>query len=512
MLPETIDIALNEPDGPVEEWPDPLPLPVGLPPVPTFDLELLPEAFRPWIDDIAKRMQCPADYPAVGLMVALSAVVGRQVGIYPKQRDDWTVTPNLWGAVVGRPAMMKSPAIGEPMKILERMENAAREEHEADLGEHKAACLLSEELAKAAKREMATLVKNGDKVMAEEMARQATADSDLDTPVRRRYVSNSGTVEKIGEILADNPRGILVFRDELTGWLKSLDREGREGSRSFFLEGWNGAGRYTHDTISRGTLELEALTLSILGGIQPGPLSSYLAEAIGSGKGDDGLLQRLQLLVWPDTPKQWCNIDSFPDTTAKQNVWEAFLRLDKIDSTAMGAKQRHDGGIPALRFNNDAQSQFDQWRADLEPRLRADDMPPALEAHLAKYRSLAPSLALLCHLVDNPQGGSVNEDSTLRALAWCEFLEGHARRLYAQALAPEVEAARELDQRIRRGDIAMEFSARDVYRNHWRCLDKTGTATALAYMEEFDRIRGEKTEGPGRPTTIYRVNPAILER
>ena len=47
------------------EWPQPQPLPDGLPSVPAFEAELLPEAFRPWVMDVAERMQCPPDYPAV---------------------------------------------------------------------------------------------------------------------------------------------------------------------------------------------------------------------------------------------------------------------------------------------------------------------------------------------------------------------------------------------------------------------------------------------------------------
>ncbi len=82
-------------------WPDPQPLPAGLPDVPAFEPELLPESFRGWVTDVAERMQCPPDYPAVAAMVAAAALIGRQVAIRPKQRDDWTVIPNLWGAIVG---------------------------------------------------------------------------------------------------------------------------------------------------------------------------------------------------------------------------------------------------------------------------------------------------------------------------------------------------------------------------------------------------------------------------
>ncbi len=75
--------------------------------MPAFDPEMLPEALRPWVMDIANRMQCPTDFPAVGALVALSSLIGARAVVAPKARDDWRVVPNLWGMIVGRPAVMK---------------------------------------------------------------------------------------------------------------------------------------------------------------------------------------------------------------------------------------------------------------------------------------------------------------------------------------------------------------------------------------------------------------------
>jgi len=59
----------KEADAP---WPEPVPLPDALPPVAPFDPELLPEAVRGMVADTAHRMQCPPDFPAVGIVAAHS--------------------------------------------------------------------------------------------------------------------------------------------------------------------------------------------------------------------------------------------------------------------------------------------------------------------------------------------------------------------------------------------------------------------------------------------------------
>ena len=114
--------------SPQSAWPDPVPLPDALPPVAPFDPELLPEALRGWVADIAHRMQCPPDFPAVGAVVAISSLIGALAVVAPKARDDWRVVPNLWGLIVGRPGVMKSPALGEVLKPLHRLEATEREQ------------------------------------------------------------------------------------------------------------------------------------------------------------------------------------------------------------------------------------------------------------------------------------------------------------------------------------------------------------------------------------------------
>ncbi len=119
-----------------EGWPDVKPLPDIRLPVPAFDFNLLPEALRPWISDIAERMQCPPDFPAVGAMVSLSSVVGRRIAIRPKARDSWTVVPNLWGGIVGRPGFLKTPALEESTSPVGRLAAKAREDHAEAMREH----------------------------------------------------------------------------------------------------------------------------------------------------------------------------------------------------------------------------------------------------------------------------------------------------------------------------------------------------------------------------------------
>ena len=492
--------------GDLSDWPDPMPLPDALPPVEAFDFDLLPNSLRPWIQDIVERVQCPPDFPAVGAMISLAAVVGRKIGIRPKRQDDWLEVPNFWGAIVGRPGVLKSPALREVMRPLARLEAQAREGFEDALATWQRARELHK-LKREAERSKITKAYKTNKEVDEEAL---GGEFHEDEPQARRYVVNDFSVEALGVILQGNPNGTLAYRDELIGLLKSLDKEGNEGARGFFLSAWSGLDSYTFDRIGRGlNMRIEACCLSLLGSIQPSVIGGYLRQAVAGG-GGDGLLSRFQLLVWPDIAGQWRDVDRWPDTEAKAKAYATFERLDALNPAGIGATVE-DGSIPYLRFDADAQALFSEWRANFEPRIRSGNDHAAFEAHLSKYRKLVPALALLIHLADNPAGGAIGETALLKSLAWAEYLESHAKRAYASVTQADVEGARALLHRIRRREVSNPFVPRDVYLKHWACLSKPEEAhEAVRLLADLDYLRKEEQATGGRPKGVIWINPKVM--
>lgn len=493
-----------------EAWPEPIPLPDGLPPVKALDVDLIPAPLKAWLLDIADRMQIPPDFSTAAAFVALGCVIGRGCGIHPKKHDDWLVVPNLMGAVIGRPSMMKTPALEQAFKPFDRLEVLAKEEHGKVMAEYEFQTKVEKLNESRLDDELKKAVKDGNAKKIEELRQVHTATEGTPEPARRRYCTSDGTPEKLCEMANQNPRGFMLKRDELIGWLKGLDRDGRENARSLFLEGWNGTGRYAYDTMKHGTIDVEALCFSVFGAITPGPLRNYIYQATHGGVGDDGLMQRIQLAVWPDAPAQWNLVDRWPDTTAKNQAFEIFKALS---CDIPGAVVSDAADIPALRFSPGGQDVFNTWLAELENRLRKDNtIPPAIESHLAKYRSLMPSLALIFHLVDVADGttapGAVSERAALMAVGYCEYLESHAMRIYGGGTPPGMEAAQEIIKHFRRGAVKDGCTQKDIYRNGWaRLTTAEETKAGIDILIEYDWLILEKVETGGRPSEIIRLNP-----
>jgi putative DNA primase/helicase len=478
-------------------WVDPVPLGGELPAVLQFETSLLPELLRPLVEDAAERMQVPIDFPAIVMLLSLAGIMNRRATIQPKASDtSWVVVPNLWGAIIAPPGWMKSPVIAAITRPLTQLEKLWRVEHEAALADYEQQ-KEEADLQQQAWREQYKA--------AQKKAKPAPIrpDSSICQPAPRRLITHDATAEKLHEILRDNPAGVLLIRDELSSWLATLDKPGKEGERGFFLSAWNGDFAYTMDRIGRGSIHVDACCVSVLGGIQPGRLRGYLADALADGPANDGLLQRFQLLVYPDPPNDWQYVDRAPRADIVVPVQELFERIASWDPS-----DPH-----RFRFSPDAQELFVAFLTELEGKLRSTDLHPAMVSHLAKYRSLMPALALLFEIGD---GGteSVSLRHAQQAAAFCDYLESHARRVYSMIISPERQAAAELGRHFKEGWKRAEgmFTVRDVYHNDWRGLESPDAVRrAISLLEDANWVRPVRRERPegGRPCEQYAINPRI---
>jgi hypothetical protein len=494
----------------IDGWPDPLPLADELPPVLSLSPAMLPGELSAWVQDIAERMNCPLDLVAIPVMVSAASLLGGRIGIRPQRRTVWLEVGNLWGAVVAPPGSLKSPAAAEALAPLRGLEQRAAEAHQNNLAKYACEEVLYKLQREQVERDAKVKLKDEGPLAA---AAALAALSAPPAPLERRYLTSDATAEKLGEICAANPFGLMVHRDELLSMLSDLDQSDKASARGFFMTGWGGREGYTFDRIQRGTVRVPSVNLSLFGTTQPARLAAYVRDSLR--RHDDGMVQRLQLLAWPDFPKEFRAVDRFPDAEARRRAHECYRSLAELNVNEVRAERDDCDGplaVPFLRFADDAQELFSEWRIALERKLRADDMSSALVAHLAKYRGLVPRLALLCHLAGNGVG-PVTLEATYQALEWATYLESHALRLYASTTMDNAEAGRAIWRRVCRGDLSDGFSARDIRRKCYSGLTEQERINAgLKALVEVDWLRPVVLETTGRPVTVYHINPKARDR
>ena len=281
---------------PVDTSPEPWPMPdldlASADPTPPPALavrNLFPAPWAEWIEAAAECKGAPVDYVATALLSVAGGLIGNARWAQPW--NGWQEPPALNAALIGDPSSGKSPgldALTIPLTAIEADDNA-------DLAERKRQHATDKQAAGDRRTTWQAEVKTATSHGAPPPLMPADAE-DPPPPQRRRVYSVDPTVEKAARMSAANPRGLLLHRDELAGWVAGMDRysNGAGSDRAFWLQAYGGRA-WAPDRVKDGDSEVFAphLTWAIVGTIQPDRLRSLLMSG-----DNDGLAARF-LYAWP---------------------------------------------------------------------------------------------------------------------------------------------------------------------------------------------------------------------
>lgn len=510
-----------KPLGSPGEWGEPEPLILDDNyPLPPIDWAMIPRWARAFILDVAELMQAPLEYLLAPLFGLVAGMVGRKACIRPKRFDTtWIEILVIWAASIGAASTLKSPTEQRLFSPLEDLERKAHKAYESELQKWQK----SNAKAMKNKEKLADKLANGDTLTAAEQQELQAAEAELEAaeankPVCRRLLVSNATMAALQLILAENPQGVLLRRDELSGFLAHLQSRDAQEERAFILEAFNGKNYHPFDRIGRGSIIAETLCLSIFGGIQPVRLRQLVLNDIGNG-GTDGLLPRFGVLLLGTPPPKWQYVDRAHDAAAAER-YQAFIEnlaawTPAAEAEAMGYELTGDG-IPAFRFAPAAQQVFIDWYKGLHRLLpQVEKEHSALAEHFGKYRGLMPKLALLLHIIEfeaQNVPAQIGLKTTLQAAAWVEHLAFHARAIYlGRQDRHNAEPIKALLEKIRQNKIIDGMSISEILRKDWSGLkDEAAIRSALEILEEHGWLRltdaapGRKG---GRPTQRLAINP-----
>jgi Protein of unknown function (DUF3987) len=501
-----IDEAAASTAAPNSAWPDPtMLLSDELSAAPQFPVNFLPGAICDFACDVTDRMQCPVDIVAIPLIISAAALIGKGFRLAPKARDDWTERACLWGGVIMTSGAMKSPGFQKALRPIRWLQSAFHKRHEAETEAYK------EKFARFeyAERQWKEACKRASKVGKEMPEKPEPPEA----PQLRRLLTADATQEALVDLIEKNSRGLMLFRDELSGWFSSFNQYRPGSDRQFFLE-CHAGGSFPKDR-RRGSAWIEDLFLNICGGLQPEIIRTLLA-----GGDIDGMAARFSLLVWPDRFDEFRYIDQQANSVAEHKTEVVMKKLLELEPEAIFGPAR-DGVISALRFDTEAQPIFVEWYTKNQLRIRKGNEPPAFSAHLSKYAGLFARLAIVHHLVRYILGEckspTLVETRTAAAVETFidDYLEPHARRIYRHLGTDPIRDGAQLIARwIVDNPSMQQFTAREVRRHGWSGLTAQPEVNlALDYLENVASwIRCTvNLPGPqgGRPSSIYLVNPLV---
>jgi len=445
-----------------------------------FPVEALPVGVRTFVQETALALNCAPDLVAIPALVALSVAIGTSRAIEVKPGR--VVFPTLYAAIIAKPGEAKTPALSAALQPLNDADRRAYRQWRND-------------------------------IRAWEQIGEAPGADRGPRPLFCQTVVSDTTMEALTDVLQANPRGVVVQRDELSGWVRSMDqyRGGRGADRQHWLSMWSNEPLIVN---RRGDgvepRRIERPFASVIGGIQP----SMLSELVDKQGREDGFLHRF-LFSWPRSmPRRWSNRYVSDEVKTQYGVIVSRLlaltpRAD--DRDADGEESEGGGGHSpiSLPFTANAQHIWAEWYNGhfLEPEVTslAEDY---LSGPWAKLEAYAPRLALILHLAriadgDPTAGGMcVDEESLTAALAIVEYFKSHVRRVYAllHAHPEDLQFATFLTWLQKQPGIVV--TARQVQQAHLSGVRSAGDAKELLLKAE-ERGYGKTQEARsqrGRPS------------
>lgn len=254
-----------------EEARRPAPLPEDL----AFPVDALPEECQSFVSEGADAIGCPPDFLAMPALAALSSAIGASRVVEIKR--SWREGAALFLSVVAPPGAKKTPASKAATEPVRKRQAQLAREYRAKMDAYERELREWEVEKKLAYKD------------------NQPAPAQPERPVMERVIADDTTVEALVGILENNPRGLLIDKDELTGWVRAMDqyKGGKGADRQHWLSIWSSKAVVVDRKSCAGEpVIIDRPWVSLFGGIQPAMLKEL------SGGQEDGLLDRF-LFAYP---------------------------------------------------------------------------------------------------------------------------------------------------------------------------------------------------------------------
>jgi hypothetical protein len=372
---------------------------------PEFPTDALPRSVARLVKEAAAAIGCPPDFVGLSALTTLGAAIGNARVVQPKKT--WSEGASIYAAVIADPGEKKTAAVAIATNPAQKLENTLNKEYERKLDEHARDMRGYEIDCKIARKN----------------------DEDPGPPPKRpdaqRVHVNDTTIEALVPILKSNPRGLLLERDELVGWVKAMDqyRSGGKGAdRQFWLSTWSNRPVSVDRKSQEGPVRVLKPFVSVIGSIQPTVLSELTENR------EDGMLERF-LVVYPEPINALWTED---DVSEAAEVGYRDL-YHKLHSLSLETDELGDPVEKPVAFSPEAKQVFVAAYNAHKQEMAAPGFPQHLRSPWSKLEGYLVRLTLLlsaCRFVEGGSPERIEQEDVLRAVVLMDYFKAQARRVF----------------------------------------------------------------------------------
>ena len=397
---------------------------------PSFPLEIFPKAIRDIIEALEEYENYNVDFTSASFLTVFAAAMGNTWSV--RFMTGWVSRPIIYMVLVGSPSCGKTPPLQQAVAPLLKLD-----------GEYDMIYC----------KEMETY-RRWERMSAKQRERHSLPE-EMEMPQRKCHVVVDSTVEALIGALRDNPRGVLIYKDEIDSLLSNFNRY-NSSDEGYFLSLFSGTPFKYSRKSNNEHIFLANPYCSIIGTTQPG----RLGEQFGGKRMMNGFSSRF-LKVYPEIDKMpsW-NDTAMPDGVLEE--WERIIR--KVITVTPSTDQEGKATSIELMFSQDAKLRIIQWKDAVNNKAYAETDSDAVRALCGKLETYLVRFCLviqIMHCICGESGMDKIEPGTAElAIRLTEYFRNMESRI-----APEIETGI-LDNRFTEllGNLRDSFTTAEAVR------------------------------------------------
>ncbi len=462
-----------------------------------FPMEVFPVVLQQFVTQAADSVGCPVDLVAIPMIACAATAIGTSRALEVK--SGWKESARTYVAIVAPPGSAKTPAasiVTRPLfaqQALFRQEYTQARQAYDDAERHsqnqrRGRQVVSSGAPASPAEQVEMTVACNEPAIYESTTIAASDTSQSEEaavapvkPTLKRVVVGDATTEALAPILAKNPRGIMMVKDELSGWVAGLNQyKGGKGSDlQFFLSCWSGEAAIVDRKTQEEPIFVPHPFLNVFGGIQPDMLAALCHNGDQHGDKADGFLDRI-LFAFPASHPvpRWTDQGINSDV---ERVWsDCLTHLFRL-------QLRHDGELgidlpQIVQFTPEGRQAWANWWNGHAAEMDAVSFPTVLKGPWSKLRTYCARFSLVFQMLrmacDESPSEDVDAASVNHAVRLIDYFKSHDRKVYRHLRRDTAD--RQIEQIVAwiRGHGG-ECTARQIQRANVGSIKKVSDATKL---------------------------------
>ena len=369
-----------------------------------FPIDIFPKDIQTYLLECNQKLDSSIEYMGVSLLWLISVCIGNSIEMEVKK--GWIENLSVWISVVGKAGLGKTPSISNIIFPLNKI-NA---------------------------KEIKKYIKESEKYEYYVNLPKKEKDqySEVLKPLKTQFIANDITLEALVDLHQESDNSVGVFKDELAGWLKDMNKY-REGSDlEFWLSTWSGKSVNLNRLTRKGSF-VEKPFIPVLGGIQPSIFNSFYTDE----NKDNGFMDRM-LLCYPDLSIDKYNENEISDDILK---WYKETVISFYDTIKSIIKRDQEGSIiqKTAKFSDEAKTEWMRIFNEMTDIQNNDEENQYLKSMYPKQKSYIPRFACLIHVFNKfmSEGGEtlvISKESVLKAEKLSKYFVATAKKIKINAV------------------------------------------------------------------------------